>query len=489
MSTHSVRRAFVACIISAGVAAAFVAPGTASATPLGEQCSGETPIKGRGSTFQAAAQDNIWNPDFNEISGKPNKNAKACGGTQGGKKKIKVEYLQANAEDRGSGSCIHAFGSEVPEAKYGKYAFCGTDEAPNEAQRAEMETHKKGGAADSIESIPIAQSSVAMDINLPNGCTAKSSVEGAENRLVLKAQTVEGIYKGTITKWSEITENGDELVGGGCNAAQTIKVVVRQDHSGTTHIFKEFLAQASENTKGEEGTFTAEEFGKVGSEEPCHKTLPKETRTWAAMAEGCENQRWPEAAHVERPASSGNGEVANKVAANPSSVGYVNLADSRAKFGGGGGTQKFWAEVQNNFNPKKPTYPPIYVDPAKNGDTSSTGEAACVGVAYANGKEKFPPKETRSLWNAARAKVKQGKGKYAICGLTYDLVLYEASKYTEKTESVLTNEGATSARDYLLWVINSTKEGGANLLKGNDYAPLSGAIKKKTEEGLIALVY
>src|ERR1700682_4939489 len=56
MMTLSLRRIVAACILSSAMAAALVAPGAASAEPLGEQCSGEN-IKGRGSTFQALAQE------------------------------------------------------------------------------------------------------------------------------------------------------------------------------------------------------------------------------------------------------------------------------------------------------------------------------------------------------------------------------------------------------------------------------------------------
>src|ERR1039457_5649970 len=156
MTTLSVRRILAACILCGAFAVALVAPGAASAESLGEQCSGETPIKGRGSTFQGLAQE-VWTGTFNEVKGKPNKNVAACGGSQGGKKVIKVEYLQKESEDRGSGSCLKAFGSGLKgteKANYGRYAFCGTDEAPSSGQRTEMENHKEGGISESIESIP-----------------------------------------------------------------------------------------------------------------------------------------------------------------------------------------------------------------------------------------------------------------------------------------------------------------------------------------------
>jgi ABC-type phosphate transport system substrate-binding protein len=492
MKVLSIRRIVAACIVSSAMGVALAAPGAASAEPVSEQCSGETPIKGRGSTFQDAAEK-VWDPQFNEIAGKPNKNVAACGGTQGGKKKIKVEYLETEKEDRGSGACLKAFGAGLKgteKAKFGRYAFCGTDEAPNAAQRKEMESHKEGAENESIESVPVATGAEAVMVHLPEKCVASSAVTGATNRLVLKAQTLEGIYRGTITKWSQITDNGDALSGAGCNPEEEIKRVVRLDKSGTTHIFKEFLAQASENTKLEEVTFEAEEFGEIesGKGDPCGSVLPPENKTWGQVASGCENQRWPKGTKaVVRPVNSGNQGVIETVNADPSSIGYGDLAQIRPSFGAGAGTEKFWVEVQHNFEPKKPTTAATYADPSTNGELATVAESNCAGSLFTNGKEKFPPKSTRALWNAVRAKVKEAK--YAICGLTYDLILDEGSKYTKETESPLTLGGATSAVDFELWVNNGAAGGGGNVIKKQDYQPLPDTIADKAEEGLKEVVF
>jgi len=496
MTLLSARRMLAACILSSAMAVAMAvalaAPGAASAESLGEQCSGETPIKGRGSTFQDAAEL-VWDPMFNEYKSKPNKNVAACGGTQGGKKIIKVEYLEKEKEDRGSGACLKAFGAGTApgeKAKTGKFAFCGTDEAPNAAQRKEMESHKEGAENESIESIPVAQGAEAVMVHLPTGCTASSEVAGAGNRLALKAQTLEGIYRGTITKWSQITDNGDKLAGGSCNPEETIKRIVRLDKSGTTHIFKEFLAEASENTKLEEVSFEAEEFGEpeAGKGDPCKAVLPPESKTWGEVASGCENQRWPKGATpVVRPVNSGNQGVIETVGADPSSIGYGDLAQVRPSFGTGAGTEKFWVEVQHNFEAKKPTAAATYGDPSSDGESATAAESNCAGTVFINGKEKFPPKSTRALWNAVRAKIKESK--YSICGLTYDLVLDEGSKYNKENESNLTLGGATSAVDFELWIQNTAAGGGASVIKKHDYEPLPDPIADKAEEGLKEVIF
>ena len=50
-----------------------------------------------------------------------------------------------------------------------------------------------------------------------------------------------GHLAGTITKWSEISDNGDALSGAGCTATSTITRVVRKDSSGTAHFLKKYL--------------------------------------------------------------------------------------------------------------------------------------------------------------------------------------------------------------------------------------------------------
>ena len=70
MTYHSARRMLSACIAAVALVAALAmaTAGTASATSdLTSQCSGAS-IKGQGSTFQAPAQEPVWNVDFNAVT-------------------------------------------------------------------------------------------------------------------------------------------------------------------------------------------------------------------------------------------------------------------------------------------------------------------------------------------------------------------------------------------------------------------------------------
>ena len=250
MKFHSARRLVPACVISAAAVAALAAPGMASAE-VAEQCSGVN-VTGQGSSLQKLAQQNVWNPDFNTSTAKA-----ACSGKQGSKDKPAVAYTST-----GSGAGLKSWGAEPTSGNpfvgfSSTNAYLGTDEPPNAAQKAEIEAKATGGS-DTLQTIPVLQGAVAVIVHLPAGCTATS--KAFAGRLVLGNATLEGIYRGTISKWSQITEDGDTLEGGSCNSGETIKRVVRLDQSGTTHIFKKYLdlinGSKFEDEEGNEVTWT-----------------------------------------------------------------------------------------------------------------------------------------------------------------------------------------------------------------------------------------
>jgi len=501
MTSHSVRRTLCACFVAAIAVAAAVAPGAASASDLGEKCSGVT-VKGRGSTFQNPAQL-VWSPGFNTSS-----NETACSGTQGSKGTPKAEYVQGGANS-GSGACLEAFGAKGVAPKYSEFSFCGTDEAPSAAQKAEIESHKTGGEERTLETIPVAQGAVAAIVHLPEGCRATSVVEknGKKlklGRLALDHSSLEGVYRGTIKTWKELIANqkghaSDALscTGGTGEEEQTIRPVVRLDSSGTTHIFKTYLGLVFT------GKFSAEALpAEINGKKVCATALPEEEKSWNDMKQGCENQRWATAANVLRPSEAGNPGVVNKVNTTASSIGYADLAVARefgffSKKGVGGENKKgsetkqgeqnarFWALLQNN------TGSPTYADPATNSDIEKAASSNCAGTVYTNeAGAKFPPSSTRELWNEAKAELDQKK--YSICGLTYDLALREYAPYLgakTKAEEETGKAQATTVENYLLFEINSKTGGGGKLLKNHDYAAVSGKILKEAEVGIKEIGY
>jgi ABC-type phosphate transport system substrate-binding protein len=444
MGLLSARRIITACILSLVAAAMFVAPGAASAA---QQCSGEN-IKGAGASTQKLLHE-TWSAQFNTSA-----NKKACRGTQGSKGTPKLTEYEA----AGSGAGLEKWGVNAHAFEAGTFAYVGTDEPPNQKQKEEIEGHetKPGSVAETVQSIPVAQIAIAIIIRLPEKCVANSSA--APGRLVLNNTTLEGLYKGTISKWSEITEGGDTLEGAGCVPTSSITKVVRADESGTTHIFKKYLGLINAGTLEAEGGLKA---------------------TWPELSEGKPNNTtWPTAAAVVKPAKSGGGAVASLVAATPSSIGYVSLADARKNGGfsttGGPGTEKFWAEVQNSgVSSKKATY----ADPSTNGDAASPANANCAKEKYTNGKgTKFPPPNTAALWNEVTTETKQKK--YTICGLTFGLGLSSFGAYPTTTEGV-----ATTEENYLVWALEKKTGGGQQVISGHDFEPLPSALLKEATNG------
>jgi ABC-type phosphate transport system substrate-binding protein len=433
MTSLSARRLVPTCILSAVALAALVAPGVASATgKLGTKCSGSN-ITGQGSSLQKLAQQTVWDPDFNTEGA-----YRACNGTQGTTAKPTVTYTSTS-----SGTGLESWGANGHAAEFGaKNAWVSTDEPPNSTQISEIESH---GAANTLETLPVLQGAVAIIVNLPVGCKATS--KASAGKLVLDNVTLEKIFHGTITKWSEITDSEDKLSGTTCKPETLITPVVRKDGSGTTHIFKKYL-----------GLINSEKF----------ETEKAENKSWGEVSEGTENTTWPAAAHVEKPEATGGGALVTKVAETPSSIGYANLADVRSNKSfttplGGGGTTHFWVQLQNNG--LRTTGTITYIGPSTNGYVEESGNANCAGEEYADGENPFPPPSVLQPWNEVTTKVTEKN--YTLCGLTYALAFTEYSKYAGTTL-----QEATAVNNFVEYVLGTGVEAGQSLIKNHDYLNL-----------------
>jgi ABC-type phosphate transport system substrate-binding protein len=439
MKFFSVRRVATVCIISAAAVMALVAPGAASAA-LGTQCSGSN-ILGEGSSLQKLAQQKVWNPEFNASVAKS-----ACSGKQGSKAKPEVKYAP-----EGSGAGLKAWGAqESGHFEGSRVSFVGTDEAPNAKQKEEIEGFGEKGT---LLTIPTLQAAVAVIVDLPTGCTATSKKNAG--RLELNNVTLEKIFRGTLTKWNEITEDGDKLT---CTepaqAESTISRVVRLDESGTTSIFKKYLNQIN-NEKNVSGG-----------------------KSWLELAVGHENTVWP--GTVLRPTEKGNGPVVKLTAETAGSIAYANLADARSNGSftpgagkGGAGTARFWAPVQDNG---LGTTKQKYADPSTNKDAEALADSNCTSTVFVNGTKEFPPPSVLSTWNEVTSQTTEKK--YALCGLTYDLALTKYSAYPGTSLAA-----TTTAQNFLHFAVDKTA--GEKLIKNHDYLGLpKGEVQAEAEEGV-----
>lgn len=447
MRSRSARGVLSACIVSAATVAALVAPGAASAALA--HCEGGN-IHGKGSSAQKNVQTLVWNLQFNKSA-----NAAACNGTQGSGGTPKATYTST-----GSGVGLESWGVETAagkkeeEIRFGpENAFIGTEIAPNKTQSEEIVAHGTG----KVLTIPVLQAAIAILIHLPKGCT---SVTGGPvpGRLALKDTTLEKVFQGTATKWSQVL-NKAKLVGTTeCEKTgknEPIQRVVREDGSGTTDAFMKYLGVIFKKPV-------------LGSQ------------TWQQLGEVTKNTTWPNEAEHPVVRGNGGGGVVKKVTETVGGIGYANVSDARgnASFvppAGGEGQATFWAEVESNVVKEGGKSVAVYTDPATNGEVAAKGSANCSETLYTNGTKKFPPPTSEELWNEVVGAKKQST--YDVCYLSYDLALTKYSAFTKGTvkEGVAFSEPPTevqvqSVKDYLGYELSTGKEGGQPAAEGEDYS-------------------
>ena len=234
MKFFSARRSIPASVIAVVSMAALIAPGAASALP--GKCKG-TSTDGAGSSLQAEAIG-IWKPGFetNKV------------GCPGGPKITEYKSI-------GSGA---GYKTWHEKEEYGINGFIATDNTVNQSEKEAVEGQVDEGKTSKLLTIPVLQGAVAVVVNLPEKCTATSSI--ATGRLAFNDSTLEEIFQGRLTKWSELEAvegAGNKLEGAECDKEAAITPVVRKDGSGTTHIFKRFLGEIFTGTMAAEGGINA----------------------------------------------------------------------------------------------------------------------------------------------------------------------------------------------------------------------------------------
>ena len=195
-------------------------------------------LTGAGATFPAPLYTR-WFSDYNKLTG------------------VKVNYQAV-----GSGAGIKQIQEQTVD--FG---------ASDAAMTAEQMAAAKGGA---ILHIPTAFGAVVLTYNL----------QGVDKPLNLSADTVAGIYQGSITKWNDPKIAADNA-GVNLPSADIIPVY-RSDGSGTTNAFTEWLS-----------TYNAD---------------------WKAQVGQGTTVKWPTGI-----GGNGNPGVAGEVKNNPNSIGYVEL--------------------------------------------------------------------------------------------------------------------------------------------------------------------
>jgi ABC-type phosphate transport system substrate-binding protein len=328
---------------------------------------------------------------------------------------------------KGTGAILN--GGETPESGY---SFVGSDDGPTIAEIENAEAATTGGVATGANGliVPVAETSIAVVIDPPTGCTFKTGkTHGISYELLNK------VFAGTLAKWSDF----GTMVEGSCEVA--IKRVVREDSSGTSLQFKNYLS-ALETTQSATGP-------------GC--TLG----TWSALKEGTNNTVWPECAGTTTVTKKkGGGEVAAFVKATAGTIGYVALPDAISK-------EAKVVRLQD-------TKPAEYALP-ENGTASNCGKRVyTVPTERVSGDGEGEGVN----WNTTfGANATVGGELYPLCTLTYDIAWssYANAKYKSA-------QAANIAADVKKYIKSYVLGAGQSLLGSHGYQALPSTPTEPTHD-------
>ncbi len=366
--------------VLAASTAAIMAAGGVTAGSASAACSA-TIMKGQGSSLQKIAQESIWNKYVTV-------GACAVEAGSGPGPFQKPEYTSTSSgKGLGQWGFTAAGGTVNTEWKY-----IGTDDGPSETQMTNAREAAGGKATRHVVVVPVTQTAIAIVYNPPTGCSMPGSPAHITNANLEKA------FDGEATAWSTIGAVETATPANKCPGTKNLTRVVREEGSGTTYQFKNYLAEV--NKLVHSGTEAA----------PCG-TEPK----WSELEEigtGEEpNKKWPSCGTIAVERKAGGGKVAEWVANHPGTIGYAALPDAKNNSAG-------VLAVQNNGINGSPTYG----NPVKGSE-----EANCSNTEYDVPEEANVTKKPAATGlDVDWSKVFGGNPSitgtaYPICTLTYDL--------------------------------------------------------------------
>jgi ABC-type phosphate transport system substrate-binding protein len=320
----------------------FASTSVAAVPPSGLNCvASDGKINGRGATFQERAQQTIFIPAYRDdfCGATPKEPEDAAGNTM-------IAYNYAEAK---SGTGFTGSGNGLRAASCRTDAYAGTDipytvkqlkelnEKPgtlvvNETKTCNEQTpftppfqpnapkswpDEEVGKVDStapLMSFPVAGSAVAPMTNLTEATCLKKIVPSSLN---FTGRELSRIMGGDAAKWNdaELVATNPELGTDECTGA--ITRVVRQDNSGTTNIFKQYLIKVDNERTG--ATCAAGE-------------------KWSGKYfENGKNTEWPgkqkpgeegTCTTITTATNSGNGEEIAKLKETPGGIGYADLNEA-----------------------------------------------------------------------------------------------------------------------------------------------------------------
>jgi ABC-type phosphate transport system substrate-binding protein len=386
---------------------------SAAVPPSGNNCvESDGKISGRGATFQKVLVTSLaalYRDDYCGAVGAESTEKGAAGNTM-------VAYNYPTAEEHsatGSGAGIKAESCRTD-------AFAGSDKPYNKKQLEELDgvPGATGSCAIAFEppfqpkpapwpnasdikanvmSMPIGGASVTVPVHLANASCGGT----APTALNFTPKEVSRIFGGDAKEWSD-----GELVttNPGLSVCKTkITRVVRQDESGTTTIFKNYLTRADNARSG---------------------AVCAAGKNWE-FYNGSDNRPWPgkqepgkegECSEIVTATNSGNPELLKKLGETEASVGYADLGDAVAS---AVITKKeaFFGHVQNATGTE-------FVAPNTGKGANCDYRTLSLPGSTPEAAVGLNPTDNWATDNAEgnRGNATDLGSKYPVCGLTFDFV-------------------------------------------------------------------
>jgi ABC-type phosphate transport system substrate-binding protein len=439
------------------LAAIGLAPQANAAFTTGK-CAGDD-ITGRGASFARDAHDKVFIFNFPNVF---------CIGTPG------FGTINVTYESQGSGNGRRSMKVRDDSPRFGM-----TDEPPTPAEIAQMNAGTGDDPASEdriatdngqIHVVPAAVGAVAPLVNFPDGCDpadldaeSNTSTDPALMRVRFTKSEFEGIWAkdAGFERWNEVFP---ELTDAACD--RPIIRVVRQDDSGTSFTFKDYL----DTIDPAEGWLTTYAAG------------ANRTREWPEAQFGTDGQCDPTGApgreadttdQLTSACASGNDDLTIKLVATDGSVGYSDISTARnnnpslAVDPAGGDNDVYWTQIQNGSGQ--------FTEPTASANgfrTDGLKGSNCQAANFSN-----VPDSTLGDWSQVSG-VNALNG-YGICTFTYGLVFDDNADVWGDTPTE--ERKARTVKDY--WQ-NALSDGAQGQLFSNDYAQLPADVLALARAGI-----
>lgn len=499
-------RRLIAGALSVGAIVAMAGAGTpAQAAFTTGKCLGESNWQiGRGASFANTAHTQVWFPRMSnfcqDVGTTPNFTYDSQGSGSG--RRVMGERTSGAPEGNNSAGALSR--NQVPR-------FGMSEEPPTEAGQSQINLGTDApGDEGQMRLIPAALGSVAIVVNLPDGCNPYvnpngSALAGAaaaqfsdlanadRRRLRLTRQQLERIWAGEITTWGALIPhindgNGtpDQASDTRCQSFPLVRVR-RLDNGGTTFVLKDYLSNLNpaEGWKTtwltpdtrqwpQANTTVAFDYNNDGDTADDVATCARanngaSNNTGANL--GCTEAAVPLLQTTPVADGNGNGNLVDKVADFDGSIGFGDLATARTRKSFAferqtGNDDKYWVQIQNKNAS-------AFVDPqsAPTGFTTGGSKGSnCAQATLVNLPGGNDP--TLANWEQVTA-VDSSQTGYGICSLTY-FIAFDDYAGVYPGDQAAEERKARSVRDYIEHVVGLTGQVG---LEAADYGALPAGVQ------------